>query len=64
MSARITTTCRHCLGARCIHCDHRGYFTKRLHNPEGMRLRRLLLSTTPQGTKKIIDFPAPPQEAA
>ena len=37
---------------------------RRLHNPEGMRLRRLLLGAAPQDTKKIIAFPAPPQEAA
>lgn len=62
MSARETTTCRHCLGPGCIHCDHRGYFTKRLHNPEAVRLRKILLSNEPP--KNIIAFPATPQEAA
>lgn len=66
MSAHETTTCRHCLGARCIHCNHRGYFTKRLHNPEAIRLRRLLFNEPPQPKhpNNIIAFPATPQEAA
>ena len=63
MSAHQTTTCRHCLGSKCIHCNHRGYFTKRLHNREAMQLRRLLFSEPPKPTN-IIVLPTIPKEAA
>lgn len=25
------STCRACLGAGCVHCDRRGYFTRRIY---------------------------------
>lgn len=66
MSASSTTTCRHCLGARCIHCNHRGYFTKRLHNRQAIQLRRVIFGEAPQQPQptNIIAFPAVPKEAA
>lgn len=64
MSAYETTTCRHCLGSGCIHCEHRGYFSRRLHrrNPEAVNTRRILLGLSEP--KNIIAFPVVPQEAA
>lgn len=29
--AFVPTTCRHCLGAKCIHCNHKGYWMKRVY---------------------------------
>jgi len=31
---REVRTCRHCLGAGCVHCNHRGQFARRLERRE------------------------------
>ena len=64
MSAHQTTTCRHRLGAKCIHCDHRGYFSKRLHNRDAAQLRRVIFGEPQPQPKNIIAFPMGPKEAA
>jgi hypothetical protein len=62
MSARYSTsTCRHCLGSGCLHCDHRGYFSKRLRRRGEMAELRKLLELPPQN---VIALPVIPKEAA
>lgn len=29
--ARETSTCRHCLGHGCVHCESRGFFSRRIY---------------------------------
>lgn len=63
MSARFeSSTCRHCLGAGCLHCNNRGQFFRRLHrrDPEAAALRRKLLELPPQNIVRLQQ----PQEAA
>jgi len=64
VSARFElSTCRNCLGSGCLHCDHRGYFSRRLRRRGQVAELRKLLSVdiTPQN---IITLPAIPKEAA
>jgi hypothetical protein len=63
MSARFeTSTCRNCLGSGCVHCNHKGYFSRRIRrrDPEIEALRRKLLSIP----SNIVALPRQPQEAA
>lgn len=63
MSARFeTSTCRNCLGSGCVHCDHKGFFMRRIsrRDPEIEALRRKLLSIP----TNIVALPGQPQEAA
>lgn len=51
----LSTTCRFCLGARCIHCNYKGVFLKRLSpnprlEPERTAVLRFLRSGSSQGS--------------
>jgi hypothetical protein len=63
MSARYETSrCTHCLGCGCVHCNHKGFFMRRIsrRDPEIETLRRKLLSIP----TNIVALPRQPQEAA
>ena len=48
------STCRHCLGSGCLHCNHKGVFLKRLSpnprlDPERAATLRFLRSGSSEG---------------